>query len=162
MQRALLVCALCALLAGCGFELRGSAHIPFKTVYVGVQNTSPIAVELKRSIRGSGSTVLVNDVSKAEARIDILSEALTSDILTINSVGQASEYTLHYHMRFKVSNTKGYDYIPATELTLTRLVLANNNATLAENYEITQLFYDMEVDAAQQILRRVEALHPVP
>ena len=38
------------LLGGCGFRLRGTAEVPFKTVYV--QGASPaFALEIKRNIR---------------------------------------------------------------------------------------------------------------
>lgn len=149
-------------LAGCGFQLRGSTSIPFKTIYLGVSDTSPIAVELKRSIRGNGPTKVVSDVASADIRLSILSESLTSDILTINSLGQATEYNLHYSIRFQVNDAHGHTYIPPTELVLKRLVLANNNAVLAQNNEITQLYADMQSDAAQQILRRIEAIKPLP
>ena len=157
------LCIVCFVaLSGCGFQLRGSTNIPFKTIYLGVNDTSPIAVELKRSIRGNGPTKVVADAALADIRLYILGESLTSDILTINSLGLATEYNLHYSIHFRVSDAHGHDYIPPTELVLKRLVLANNNAVLAQNNEIAQLYADMQSDAAQQILRRIEAIKPAP
>jgi LPS-assembly lipoprotein len=151
---------LLAALTACGFQLRGSTNIPFKTFYIGVNDTSQLAVVLKRAIRGNGPTRLVSDPTKADAKLEVLSETEQSSILTINRVGEATEYNLYYHIRFRVSDAKGRDYIPITELVLKRLVLANANATLAENNEILLLYQDMQSDAAQQILRRVEAINP--
>jgi LPS-assembly lipoprotein len=148
------------LLAGCGFELRGSTNLPFKTLAINVGDTSPLALSIKRSIRGNGPTQIVSDASRAEASLEILGESLQDDILTINSLGLAAEYDLYYHVRFRVVDNQKHVYIPATELTLKRLVLANSNAILAENFEISQLMVDMQQDAAQQILRRMEAIKP--
>jgi LPS-assembly lipoprotein len=148
------------LLAACGFHLRGSTNIPFKTFYVGATDASQMGLILKRSIRGNGPTRLVSDPNEAEARLEILGETELANILTINRLGQATEYNLFYHIRFRVSDGKGHEYIPLTELGLKRLILANANATLAENNQILQLYTDMQADAAQQILRRVEAINP--
>jgi LPS-assembly lipoprotein len=145
-------------LAACGFHLRGSTNIPFKTFYIGVADTSPIAVQLKRSIRGNGPTKLVSDPKDAEAKLEILHERASADILTINSLGIATEYNLYYHLQFRVIDNKGKAYIPATELALKRLILTNNNAVLAENYQVQDMLLDMQADAAQQILRRIEAI----
>jgi LPS-assembly lipoprotein len=152
--------AAALVLSACGFQLRGSTNIPFKTFYIGVNDTSALAVVLKRSIRGNGPTRLVTDPKEAEARLDILQENQQTSILTINRLGQATEYNLYYHIRFRVNDGRGHDYIPITELVLKRLILVNQNATLAENNEILLLYADMQGDAAQQILRRVEAINP--
>lgn len=160
--RVLLALVTALSLGACGFELRGSTNIPFKTLYIGVADTSPIAVELKRRIRGNGPTKIVSDPATAEAKLEVLHERVSSDIQTINSLGLATEYDLYYHIQFRVTDAKGRIFIPPTELALKRLILANNNAVLAENSQITQLFSDMQSDAAQQILRRIEAIRPEP
>jgi LPS-assembly lipoprotein len=152
--------ALCACLAGCGFQLRGSTNLPFKTLSINVGDTSPVAVGIKREIRGNGPTQIVPVTAPAEARLEILGESLRTDILTINSLGAAAEYNLYYHLRFRVTDGQKHLYIPVTELTLKRLVLANSNATLAENFEVSQLTTDMQSDAAQQVVRRLEAIRP--
>jgi LPS-assembly lipoprotein len=155
------VLVLCTLLLGsCGFQLRGSTAIPFKTLYVNVGDTSPVAVSIKRSIRGNGPTKIVPDPKDAEASLYFVGESVRTDILTINSTGAAAEYTLTYHIRFRVVDNQKHVYIPTTELTLTRLLLANNNAILSESFEINQLIVDMQSDAANQVLRRLERLTP--
>jgi LPS-assembly lipoprotein len=148
------------VLSGCGFHLRGSTDIPFATIYLGVGDTSPVAVVLKRAIRGNGPTKVVTDPAKADIRLELLGEGVRTEILTINSLGIAAEYNLLYTLRFRVTDTKGRPYIRLTELPLKRLVIINSNATLPEVFEIQQLVSDMQSDAAQQILRRLEAIKP--
>jgi LPS-assembly lipoprotein len=156
----LITSLLLACVSGCGFQLRGSTALPFKTLSINVGDTSPVAVGIKREIRGNGPTQIVATSAPAEARLEILGESLRTDILTINSLGAAAEYNLYYHLRFRVTDDKKHIYIPVTELTLKRLVLANSNAQLAENFEISQLTTDMQSDAAQQVVRRLEAIKP--
>jgi LPS-assembly lipoprotein len=157
---ALLMAAGAVTLGACGFQLRGTTAIPFKTLYIGVADTSPIAVSLRRSIRDNGPTRIVTDATQAEAKLEIQHESVTSDIQTINSLGLATEYNLYYHIQFRVVSNKGRIYIPPVQLTLTRLILSYNNAVLAENNQINNLVADMQADAVQQILRRIEAIKP--
>lgn len=147
-------------LAGCGFQLRGSTNIPFKTFYIGVNDTSSLAVVLKRNIRGNGPTQLVSDPNQAEARLEILGETHDTQLLTINSAGLAVEYYLDTKIRFRVTNGKGKEFIPPTEIAVRRIIKVNSNAVLAQQFEVDQLYRDSEADAAQQILRRIEAIHP--
>jgi LPS-assembly lipoprotein len=155
-----LLALCCTLLCSCGFQLRGTTAIPFKTLYVNVGDTSPVAVSIKRSIRGNGPTRIVADAKDADASLLFVGESVRTDILTINSTGAAAEYTLTYHIRFRVTDNHKHVYIPTTELTLTRLLLANSNAILSESFEINQLIVDMQSDAANQVLRRLERLTP--
>ena len=48
---------LALLLAGCGFQLRGTADLPFDTLYV--PPTGGIALDLKRNIRSGTRTTVV-------------------------------------------------------------------------------------------------------
>ena len=65
-----------AALSACGFQLRGSdgrAAIPFKTIYLGVADTSPLGIELRRNIRARDTTI-VTDPKAADASVQILAE----------------------------------------------------------------------------------------
>src|SRR4051812_35343292 len=91
-----------AVLSACGFQLRGSngqSALPFKTIYVGVPESSPLGVQLKRYIRASGDTQIVTDPKAAEATLDILSETRDKKILSLNTQGRIREYTLFYRVR---------------------------------------------------------------
>ena len=154
------ILVFCSLVTGCGFQLRGATNLPFKTLFIGVRDTSPIAVELKRNIRGNGPTQIVTSASQAEAIFEILGESRRSDLLTINVAGAAVQYKLLYTVRFRVHDPKGREFLAPTELTLTRSFINNNNAVLVQESEINQLFTDMQSDAVQQILRRMEAITP--
>jgi LPS-assembly lipoprotein len=158
--RPIVVLLMLALLGACGFEMRHSSGIPFHTFFIGLPDTHPIAVELRRNIRTSETTRIVTDLSQAEGRLLILSEQRQGDILTIDSTGAAAEYNLIYRLRFSVDDAHGHPYIQPTELVLTRIIEANANAVQAEEANINALYRDMQSDAVQQILRRIAAIKP--
>ena len=148
----------CCLIAGCGFQLRGATNLPFKTLYIGIPDTSPIAVELKRHIRGNGPTQIVARPADAEAILTIVNQTNRSDLLTLSVAGLAIQYSLVYTVEFRVHDGHGHDFIPTTAITVSRILRVNSNAVLAQEQEINQLFTDMQSDAVQQMLRRMEAV----
>jgi LPS-assembly lipoprotein len=165
MQRRSLVLALsgAALLSACGFRLRGSdgkSSLPFKTVYIGVPETSPVGVELKRYIRASDDTTLVTDPKLAEASIDILGETRDRATLSLNTQGRIREYSLYYRLRFQVKDKAGALLLAPTELVLKRDISFNESQVIAKEKEEEMLYRDMQSDAVQQILRRMTALKP--
>ena len=93
-RRAVLALGLTVLLSACGFHLRGSNGsfmLPFATMYIGLPDTSPLAIDLKRYIRAIGSTEVVNTRDGADAVLDVLSDPernRTKTILSLNSSGR--------------------------------------------------------------------------
>ncbi len=65
--RTLIALAAVALVASCGFQLRGQTNLPFDTLYVPAN--SPLSVELKRNIAAGTSTRLVERPEDAQARM---------------------------------------------------------------------------------------------
>lgn len=159
-----LLFALAATLAlsACGFHLRGasSMQLPFKTLYVGFSDTSPLGAELKRYIRAGGDTQIVNDPKEAEANLEVLSETRDKAVLSLNSLGRVSEYTLYYRFRFRVKDPAGVELLAPTEITLKRDMSYSDTLVLAKEQEELMLYREMQSDLVQQILRRLNALKP--
>ena len=147
-----------SLLSACGFRPRGSADIPFTTLFLGATEGSGLGNELRRNLRSSAKVQLVDDVKAAEARLDILSEAREKEVLSVNREGRAREYTLRYRVNFRVHDGKGREFIPATEITLKRDITFNEDARLAKESEEALLYRDMQTDMVQQLLRRLAAI----
>lgn len=165
MQRRSLVLALAgaALLPACGFRLRGAdgkSGLPFRTVYIGVPERSPLGVELKRYIRASEDTAIVTDIKEAEAAIEILGEVRDRATLSLNTQGRIREYSLYYRLNFQVKNRAGAVLLAPTELVLKRDISFNESQVIAKEKEEEMLYRDMQSDAVQQILRRMSALKP--
>lgn len=160
-RRAACVLALSVMLSACGFQLRGAngqASLPFKTIYIGVAESSPLGIELRRYIRASGDTVIVSDQKAAEATIAVLSESRERATLSLNTQGRIREYSLYYKLRFRVHDNTGKELLAPTEIILKRDISFNESQVIAKEKEEEMLYRDMQSDIVQQILRRLAAL----
>jgi len=149
-----------ALLAGCGFQLRGQAQLPFETLFI--PGNTPLAVELKRNVRAASTTRLVGSPGEAQAVFGLTQEQRDKIILSFNTAGRVSEYQLRYRVGFRVTDSKGGQvYLPTSEIQLTRDVSYSDEQVLAKEAEEQQLYRDMQRDMVQLILRRLVTAKPV-
>lgn len=158
-------CALALLTAltaaGCGFQLRGSggqALLPFQTIYPGFGETSSLGAELKRYIRSSGDTTVVDDPKQAQVILDILGEVREKKVLSLNAQGRVREYTLYYRLNFRARDNANKVLIPPTEIVLKRDISFNESQVMAKESEEEMLYRDMQSDMVQQLLRRLGAI----
>ncbi len=159
-----LLLAATLLLAACGFHLRGAgneASLPFRTLYVGLPDTSMLGAELKRYIRAGSGTTLTTDAKSAEASIEPLLEAREKVVQSLNTQGRVREYSLLYRFRFHVVDNKKNELLAPTEILLKRVISFNEAQAIAKEKEEEMLYRDMQSDLVQQILRRLSALKPV-
>jgi LPS-assembly lipoprotein len=154
--------ALAVLLAGCGFQLRGTASVPFESVYV-PNATGGVALDLKRNIQAGTQAKVVDDPKQAQAIFQFSEETKAKEILSLTGTGRVNEYRLVYRVGFRVHDNKGGDYVPQQTVQLTRDVTFNNSEILAKESEEGLLYRDMQSDMVQQIMRRLAvAQKPVP
>jgi LPS-assembly lipoprotein len=161
--RALAALCMLALLAGCGFQLRGNGgtyNMPFHSIYVGFPDTSPLGTELKRNLRAADSVVIADKPEGADAQFLVVSEARGRQILSLNNLGRVREYLLTYTLTFRVLDAKGAEMLGPTEITLKRNMAFNEQEVLAKESEAALLYRDMQSDLVQQVLRRLAAMKP--
>jgi len=159
-MRVVLAGVVLALLAGCGFQLRGTAELPFETLYIPGANS--LAVELRRNVKAASKTRLVDSPAQAQAVLGFTQETRDKVILSFNTAGRVQEYRLRYSVGFRISDPKsGLVYLPTNEIQLTRDVTYNDAQVLAKETEETLLYRDMQSDMVQQILRRMVAVKSV-
>ena len=147
---------LLASLAGCGFRIRGTAEVPFDTLYL-PGATSGIALDLKRYIQAGTNARVVDDPAKADAIMQFTEEARQKEVLSLTGTGKVREFQLRYRVGFRVHDNKGTDFVPQSVIQLTRDVTFNDAEILAKEQEEQLLFRDMQTDMVQQILRRLAA-----
>jgi len=147
---------LLVTLAGCGFRLRGTADVPFQTLYV-PNATSGIALDLKRNVQAGTQAKVVDDAKQAEAVLVFSEEFREKNILSLSSQGRVREFQLRYRVGFRVHDGKGGEFIPQTSIALTRDITFNDTDVLAKEAEEQLLFRDMQSDMVQQIMRRLAA-----
>jgi LPS-assembly lipoprotein len=155
--KALTALLAAALIAGCGFHLRGSATLPFDTIYIPNAKTG-IALELKRNIEAGTNAKVVDDPKTADAILELTGEAREKIILSLTGTGRVREFRLRYRVNYRVHDAKGTDYIPTTVVQLSRDVTYNDAEILAKEAEEQLLFRDMQTDMVQQVLRRLSSV----
>lgn len=148
------ILALWLMLAGCGFQLRGAAKFPFETIHV--PGTSPLTVELTRSINSGSNARVSKDPKEAQAILAILGEARDKAILSLSTAGRAREYQILYRVSFRVHDGKGGEFLPANDI-IVRRDITFNDQVLAKESEEALLFREMQTDVVQQMIRRMQA-----
>lgn len=152
MRRALAAAAL-AVLAGCGFQLRGAAALPFESIYV--PGSGGIALELKRGIQAGSRTAVVEDPARAQARLEVTDESRQKEILSLTAEGRVREYRLLYRVGFRVHDGKGGEFLAPSTLQVARDMTYSDALLLAKEAEEQALYRDMQNDMVQQIMRRL-------
>jgi len=145
-------------LAGCGFQMRGTASLPFDTIYM-PSATGGIALDLKRNIQSGTRTAVVDDAKKADALLEFSQEAREKQILSLGVNGRVREYRLVYRVGFRVHDGKGGEFLPANLVVLSRDVTFNDSDVLSKETEEQLLYRDMQSDMVQQIMRRLASAH---
>ena len=149
-----------ALLVGCGFQLRGTAQLPFETLYI--PGKTPLAVELRRNVNAASKTRLADSPEGAQAVFGFTEETREKVILSFTSAGKVNEYRLRYRVGFRVTDPKGaLVFLPTSEILLTRDMTYNDAQVIAKENEEAMLYRDMQTDMVQQILRRLAAARPM-
>ena len=156
-SRTILALALALVVAGCGFRLRGTAEVPFQSLYV-PGATSGIALDLKRNLQAGTKARVVDDPKSADAVLQFIEETRQKEILSLTSAGRVREFQLRYRVGFRVHDGKGADFVPPSTIQLTRDVTFNDAEILAKEQEEQLLFRDMQSDMVQQIIRRLAAV----
>jgi LPS-assembly lipoprotein len=145
---------LCMSLASCGFQLRGQASLPFESLYI---SGSPLfANQIARSVRAGSHTRVTTDPKDAQVTLQILSELRERVILSLSAAGRVREITLRYSVSFRLTDAKGIEYVAPSQIVLRRDITYSDSDVLGKEQEEALLYRDMQNDAVQQIVRRLE------
>jgi LPS-assembly lipoprotein len=161
-RRALLAAALAAPAAGCGFQLRGSASLPYESLFVDMPESNALGAELKRNLRAGTGTRIVARREDAQATLVPTSEVRSKTILSLSSAGRVREFRLKYNFAFRVLDGQSRDIIAPVALVIERDFPFNDTQVLAKESEEALLYRDMQSDLVQQVLRRLAATAPLP
>jgi LPS-assembly lipoprotein len=150
----LLVFGITAL-AGCGFRLSGPQTLAFSTVHVSESQHSSLGIALRRQIVLSGSTTVEEDVSRAETKLQILSNNRSREILSLTTAGKVREYELVQALRFRLTDRDGNELIPPATLSARREYTFSDELILSKEQEEALLYDDMESDLVRQLMRQL-------
>ena len=150
-----------ASLGGCGFALRKAPDFAFSTLHTSLAETSPLGLELRRSLEATGKVKVITDqrqLAEAQVVLEALLDQREKVVLSLNATGQVREFQLRLRFRFRLRTLEGKELIPASEIALQRDISFNESAVLAKEAEEALLYRDMQSDVVQQILRRLAAV----
>lgn len=149
----LLGLVLATTLAGCGFQLRGQAQLPFTAAYVEAKDGSPLGAALRQNLDYQNKLAAKKD--EAPVRVVLSDEARTKDILSLSGGGKVKEYRLGYRVVVSVLDGAGSELIAPSEILLTRDFTYSDAEVLAKQAEEANLARAMEQEALRQVLRRL-------
>ncbi len=159
LRRALLGAAAALALAGCGFELRRTPEMPFRTLALGgFAPTSPLAAELQRTI--GGRVEFVDAAERADVVLRALVDSRERSVVASTAAAQVRQMQLRLRFRFQLEDVAGRELAPPTELLLSRDMNYSETAALAKAQEEEQLYASMQSDIAQQVARRLAQVKP--
>ena len=150
-------------LSACGFQLRSAGDYPFKTLFANFSTNSPLGVELRRNLLGTGRITLLTEptqMTTADAVLDILSEERQQAVVGVNASGQVRELQLRLRVRFRLRTPQGQMLIEPVELAQQRDLSFTETAALSKEIEQATMYRDMQTDIVQQIMRRLSAVKP--
>lgn len=148
-----------AVLAGCGFQLRGQSPLPFETVHVVAASDSVLQPLLVQQLRLGGRRVLPTPEG-AQVVIRIDREQRSKEILSLSGGGKVREYRLGYRLILSVGTGAGRQILPPTEIALSRDYSYDDAQVLAKEGEEVQLQRDMEQEMLRQVMRRLAYVRP--
>ena len=159
--RAVTVLLIAMTLASCGFQLRGQAAIPYKTLYIETNGYSLFANDLERAIRSGSKTKIVSSRDESEAVLKIVNEVQEKVIIALSSAGKVLEFELRYRVAYRLTDRAGKDLSAPGEIYMRRYMTYEDTEVLAKESEEALLYRNMKEDAVQQMLRRLSVAHPV-
>ncbi len=153
-----------AMLSACGFQLRGAATLPFTSVYVQAPATTalggagaPVVPDVIAGLARNGIQ-LKTKIEDAEFAVRFLQVTFDKRVLSLSGGGRAREFELEYRVRYEFVDSKQRLWGEPGEITIRRDFSFSESQQLAKEAEERQLIRDMQLDAAAQILRRLQSV----
>lgn len=153
-----LLAVLILSFSACGYTLRGSAELPFSTLYNGINRDSVLADEFNRQARIASNTELVANRSRAQAAVEVTTESREKEAVSFSPSGRPREYLLRYRVTFQVRDANGVSLLEPTEILLRRYITTTDVEVLSAQLEEDFLYREMQTDMVQQILRRISVI----
>lgn len=153
----LFVTGTALMLAACGFQLRGAATYSFSSMYLNSNASPSFNNEMRRALAGAGSATLADSAAAAQVVLDIPSVQDDKEVLSLSSAGAVREFQLIKRVSFRLHDNDGGEWMPPGEITIRRAYTFNETQALARDLEEQRLQRDMQTDAIQQIVRRLQS-----
>lgn len=149
--------------SACGFHLRGSnlkdTTFAFKSFYLKSAGETPFVADLRKAMVAS-KVPLAATSDQAELILEVISEQPSKQILSLSGSGRVQEYQLFYRVSLRAYDNNRTDWLPADEISLSRILVYDDAQVLAKEQEEALLYKDMRTDAVAQAMRRLSRAKP--
>jgi len=153
----LLVLALLALNAGCGFHLRTyQLDTAVSSVHVATTGNNLAAEPLRRSLTQAGVTV-VGVADEAQVVLELLDDRRDRRSVSVTETTRAAEYETTIGVRYAVQRPDGAVLIEPRWIETTRIYRVDRINLVGSAEEQVLLEREMVNDLVQQILRALDA-----
>jgi LPS-assembly lipoprotein len=159
---------LLMLLAGlavsaCGFQLRSEARLPEEmsaTQMVVDDENSTLARRVRTMLEQSG--VRFTNGAEATAVLEIPTNRVVTEVLTIGDNARVKEYRITHTVRFRLTDTDGRELLPMQTLRQAREISFDEQKILAASREQEYLEKDLAETLARLMVTRLESADPGP
>jgi LPS-assembly lipoprotein len=154
------VLLLVLIMAGCGFQLRGTTQKPdfLKNIFVSGQGQySDLIRELKNKLTSQGVQVADN-AQNADLILNILDKEEDRRTLTITRSDRTDEIQLISSITFKVTTLGGSEVLTAKKVKAERIYLYDREKIIGKSYEKEMLLKEMRKDTINQLLAQLYAI----
>ena len=155
--RCMMLALALAVLAGCGFHLRGSQGEFESIPPVFVRGGDPAALELRQMLRMAGSTV-AETPAQAGLIVAVTDVRRERRVLSVGTRGRVQEYQLLYQLDWHGEDREGRQIVAAETISQSRSFSFDETDVIAKSNEEGFLFRDMQRNAVMQIMRRLQVV----
>jgi len=162
--RLLLAAGLAVLLAGCGFQLRGTAAgsasgFDRPVAIAGLPAYGPMERALREALDAAGATTV--EGQEADALVLRISDRRSQrQVLSVDRRNKAVEFELEEALRFSVHTPAGEEVLPPRNLRTLRILFNPEVEVLGRNREEELLREDMRRELAQRVVERMRSELP--
>lgn len=160
MRKLVLATLAAALLAGCGFHLRGSGGLALAegtpVAFEAQQPESELARLVKRKLEGARLALVAADQAAGARSLRLGPEQLVRRELTVNAQGRVAEYELSLSVDVALA-APGAE-ARSTTLSARREYTYDQTRVLSVGEQENFLLADLRRDLADQLMRRLERI----
>lgn len=158
MRRVHWILLFTLIISACGFQLRGTTGLSFKSLNLQGRTLS-ISRDLKQSFKTNGIQ-LVEQQESAEVLMELLGESNEKRILSLSGGGLVREFVLNYKVNFRMREQSSPTWGQVQTVEVRRDFSYDDTVLLGKAEEEARLNADMRKDAVREVLRRLSAVKP--
>ena len=158
MRRVHWILLFTLIISACGFQLRGTTELSFKSLNLQGRTLS-ISRDLKQSFKTNGIQ-LVDQQESAEVLMELLGESNEKRILSLSGRGLVREFVLNYKVNFRMREQSSPTWGKVQTVEVRRDFSYDDTVLLGKAEEEARLNADMRKDAVREVLRRLSATKP--